>query len=108
MVLWVKNGKKPYVIDPWLGFADYVPRAIQRYKNEFGYHFDFNSYPGEKVLVYPRSSNLSFLLSYIYPENLKKAFSELILPKLQKQSFGSKIKKMFKKLSIFINNVLQR
>lgn len=27
--------KKPYIMDCWLGFADYVPNAIQRYLTEF-------------------------------------------------------------------------
>lgn len=29
------NDKKPYIIDCWLGFADYVPNAKQRYLSEF-------------------------------------------------------------------------
>ena len=36
------NDKKPYIIDAWLGFADYLPNAFKRYKNEFSYHFGIN------------------------------------------------------------------
>ena len=38
-VLLVKD-KKPYIIDAWLGFADYVPNAIKRYQSEFKNCFD--------------------------------------------------------------------
>ena len=108
MVLRVENGNKPYVIDPWLGFADYVPQAIQKYKNEFGYHFDFNSNPDDIVLVHSRDTNFDLLLRKVSQEDMRKTFPELIIPKPQKQGVGSKIKKLFKNLSIFINNVLQR
>lgn len=37
-VLYV-NDKKPYIIDAWLGFADYVPNILSRYKNEYNYNF---------------------------------------------------------------------
>ena len=40
-VLYVDNGKRPYIIDPWLGFADYPSNAIQRYKSEYSYIFPF-------------------------------------------------------------------
>ena len=48
VVLYVKD-KKPYIIDPWLGFADYVPKAIERYKKEFRQHFDFDRLRTEKM-----------------------------------------------------------
>ena len=34
------NEKKPYIIDAWLGFADYIQNALLRYKGEFRNHFD--------------------------------------------------------------------
>ena len=37
-VVFVK-GEKPYIIDAWLGFADYVPNTIERFKNEYNYIF---------------------------------------------------------------------
>ena len=50
VVLYVENGKKPYVIDPWLGFADYLPNAIQRYKSEFCYIFPFEKAKSQKFM----------------------------------------------------------
>ena len=38
-VLFVDD-KKPYIIDAWLGFADYVPNALQRYQQEYKQFFD--------------------------------------------------------------------
>ena len=32
--------KKPYVIDAWFGFADYIPNAIKRYQKEYQKYFD--------------------------------------------------------------------
>ena len=43
------NDKKPYIIDAWLGFADYVPNTIQRYKNE--YYKIFNFEPNDKITI---------------------------------------------------------
>ena len=45
------KGKKPYVIDAWLGFADYIPKAIERYQKEFRNCFDFDNAKTEKMLV---------------------------------------------------------
>ena len=50
VVLYVENGKKPYVIDTWLGFADYLPNAIQRYKSEFSYIFPFEKASSQKFM----------------------------------------------------------
>lgn len=58
-VLLVK-GEKPYIIDSWLGFADYVPNAMIRFKSEFLQHFDCE--PNSKLeLVRPPKSYDSFL-----------------------------------------------
>ena len=43
-VLFVDSPKHPYIIDPWLGFADFVPNAIERYKKEYSKHFDFKKF----------------------------------------------------------------
>lgn len=29
------NDKKPYIIDSWLGFADYVPNALAKFRSEY-------------------------------------------------------------------------
>lgn len=50
VVLYVENGKKPYIIDPWLGFADYLSNAIQRYKSEFSYIFPFEKAKSQKFM----------------------------------------------------------
>jgi hypothetical protein len=47
------NDKKPYIIDSWLGFADYVPNAIKRYQKEFKNYFDFEKLGTEKMVVVP-------------------------------------------------------
>ena len=49
-VLYV-NDKKPYIIDAWLGFADYVPNILNRYKNE--YNDNFYIEPDEKITLSP-------------------------------------------------------
>ena len=43
------NDKKPYIIDAWLGFADYVPNALKRYKGEYKQYFDFSE--GDTIAV---------------------------------------------------------
>lgn len=40
-VVLIKNNKNSYVIDPWLGFADYLPNAVLRYKYELKTGVDF-------------------------------------------------------------------
>ena len=34
------NAKKPYIIDSWFGFADYVSKALNKYKSEYKHFFD--------------------------------------------------------------------
>ena len=36
------NDKKPYIIDCWLGFADYVPNTLNKYKNLYNKIFKIN------------------------------------------------------------------
>jgi len=72
-VLYV-NGKKPYIIDAWLGFADYVPNAFQRYKNEFNHHFDILE--GEKLKFIELKSD--------YTEVLNSDFSRSQINKIKK------------------------
>lgn len=51
VVVYVADKKNPYVIDPWLGFADYLPKTFERYNSEYReffpiiyskYHRDMN------------------------------------------------------------------
>lgn len=43
------NAQKPYIIDPWCGFADYYPNAVVKYENEFGDIFELRK--GERVTL---------------------------------------------------------
>ena len=49
VVLYVENRKKPYIIDPWLGFADYISNAKQKYKSEFSYIFSNEPVPPKDI-----------------------------------------------------------
>ena len=42
--------KKPYIIDSWLGFADYVDNAIKKYQTIYSKYFDFKNY-GHKMVI---------------------------------------------------------
>lgn len=54
VVLYV-NDKKPYIIDPWLGFADYVPKAFERYVGEyFRFMFDDDFDGGQHLLRFKK------------------------------------------------------
>ena len=81
------NDKKPYIIDAWLGFADYVPNAIKRYQGEFRHHFDFKELKTEKMVVVPASDKYytnSFLNNKFSNEQIeiiKNTLPELILKK---------------------------
>lgn len=79
----IVNDKKPYIIDAWLGFADYVPKAIERYRKEFRHHFDFDKLGTEVICFKP-----SYLRTSIYPnfyekpqEQYKALFPELYIKK---------------------------
>lgn len=79
--------KKPYIIDAWLGFADYVPNAIKRYQGEYRHHFDFNGLKTEKMIVQQGTDTFysnKFLNQNFTKQNLdilKKDYSNLILKK---------------------------
>ena len=80
------KGKKPYIIDAWLGFADYVPKAIERYQKEFRNCFDFKEAKTEKMLVREDVGIIQNFLnnktsSLESREIIKKTFPELILKK---------------------------
>jgi len=48
-VLYVDSMKGAYVIDPWLGFADYVPKALEKYRSEYAHMFDFKKFNTEEM-----------------------------------------------------------
>ncbi len=47
----VGDGEKPYIIDAWFGFADYVPNTIKRYQNEFRHCFDFKEARTNEMVI---------------------------------------------------------
>lgn len=78
--------KKPYVIDSWLGFADYLPEAKKRWQKEYNHMFDFKELRTEKINVIKRRETLydSFLEADFLKsdeEVLKEIYPELILNK---------------------------
>ena len=82
-VVLVKD-KKPYIIDTWLGFADYLPKAIERYQKDFRHCFDFDKLGTEKMHT-KKVSDLLYTNKFLnkkFSENelniLKETYPELI------------------------------
>ncbi|MBO5434534.1 hypothetical protein J6A31_01765 [bacterium] len=44
-----EDGQNPYVLDAWLGFADYLPKAIERYQKDFRQYFNFDKLKTDKM-----------------------------------------------------------
>lgn len=42
-ILLIKNSNKPYIIDSWLGFADYVPNVLKSYNGVYNKHFELDN-----------------------------------------------------------------
>lgn len=83
-VLYV-NDEKPYVMDAWLGFADYLPEARLRYQKEFRKHFEFNLSDSENI-IFPKSQSVysNFLSQELSNEEmivLKLLFPNLLIKK---------------------------
>ncbi|MBR1776497.1 hypothetical protein IJ750_05445 [bacterium] len=49
MALLVENSGKPYIIDAWLGFADYVPNANSKYKTVYRNFIHLDEYKSDTV-----------------------------------------------------------
>lgn len=57
-VVYVADKKNPYIIDPWLGFADYLPKAFERYSGEYRKYFRrMSSYSGKNGDLYFRKNS---------------------------------------------------
>ena len=84
-VLYILDKKNPYIIDAWLGFADFESNALQRYKNEFNYHFELSKDQDEKIKFAAFYTIFDYFLSNIPKEELKKNFTELKLPDVPKK-----------------------
>lgn len=82
-VVLVDNYKNPYVIDAWLGFADYVPKAIERYQKDFRGCFDFEEAGTEKMKITEDFGLMQYFLNHqIHPEDIKdvkKLYPDLVL-----------------------------
>ena len=76
-VLYVENGNKPYIIDAWLGFADYVPNAILKYKNLYSKYFPFGKITDNNLQFKKYKCLIMHTLNSINPEEsryLRKKF----------------------------------
>ncbi len=74
LVLFV-NDKKPYIIDPWLGIADYVPNILSKYK--YDYSKEFGIKQNEKA-------TFCSMIDDEYTDFLKDDFSRKQINKLKK------------------------
>ncbi len=81
-ILYVKNGEKPYIIDAWLGFADYVDAAKQRYANEFRHHFDLRPNESAKDIKFDLNDYSKF--EDIFKEEISQASLKRLKKKLPK------------------------
>jgi len=75
------DDEKPYIIDSWLGFADYVPNAIKRYQKEFNIFFDFRQARTQEMVV---KEDIENALTFLNEEFTKKDIRDLkkIIPNL--------------------------
>ena len=79
------GGEKPYIIDAWAGFADYVPKAIERYQKDFRRHFNFKLFDTEKIVFQevPKGFNITEFLNKKFTNEelkiLKTNYPELII-----------------------------
>lgn len=75
--------KKPYIIDAWLGFADYVPNAIKKFQKDFRNCFDFEKAKTEKMQVKEDFGLIQHFLNDEVKqediEGLKNAYNYLVL-----------------------------
>lgn len=83
-VVMVKNKNNPYIMDAWLNFADYLPKAIERYKKELNKYFNLSNKKTEKIKIEPLDFMLTEekLTNEFSSEQLAEIFPELILKKL--------------------------
>lgn len=80
------DDKKPYIIDCWLGFADYVPNAIRRYLTEFrNFIVDENDEVLSKNMHFSVDNALSLFKDMKFSEQdvckLKEKYPELVIKK---------------------------
>ena len=49
------DDKKPYIIDSWLGFADYVPNALEKFRGEYRKFVGIDRFTAESELNFVES-----------------------------------------------------
>lgn len=81
----IVDDKKPYIVDAWLGFVDYLPKAIERYKKEYRNHFDFDKLQTEEMVI-SEPQNFAYTSHFVNRDftgeelkTVKTLYSELIL-----------------------------
>ncbi len=79
----VIDNKNPIIIDAWLGFADYVPNALQKYQNEYKKYFGNLKSNDKMILGKNRNLDLRFFdkINEVSIRKLRKAFPELVIKK---------------------------
>lgn len=85
-VVLINKDKKPYILDAWLGFADYLPNAIKRWQNEFKHHFDFDLAGTNKITLKEYTTRQSVFLKELSSNIMRKICPELIMPKKRAKS----------------------
>ena len=83
------NAEKPYIMDPWLGFADYEQNAICRWKNEYKRYFNFEDedWKNLRVVRYKDMGCSRDFDRELYPNeinSLRKLYPELVLKNANK------------------------
>ncbi len=72
------NGKKPYIIDTWLGFADTIPNAFYRFQHEFAKQMGLeknSKFLPLKLMPFGKKHSVTPELQ----QKLKENFPELII-----------------------------
>lgn len=75
VVLYV-DGKKPYIMDAWVGFADFVPEAKLRYQKEYRKHFKFDESESEKIVFQKQRNVYSNFVSLDFSNKQMKKFQK--------------------------------
>ena len=75
--------KKPYIIDAWLVFADYIPNAIKKFQKEFRNCFDFEKAKTDKMQIKEDFGLIQHFLNeevkQVDFEGLKNEYNHLVL-----------------------------
>ena len=68
--------KHPYIIDSWLGFADYKDKAIERFNKDFSQHFNSGSFYFQEI---PEDITIMKALNKFSTKELQEKFPMLII-----------------------------